>query len=258
MFTLETRVISRIKSSRRPTIQEHLESKDVSFSFFDAADKFSITRNDLTFSYKWHNISVNTDNNYGDSFNGRKWVNIGEIGCLYSHYSLWKELVESEYDATLILEDDAKLLFTGEQLAEFTKTQNLDGIDLIFCQRNSPNFVTGKRAFEHLTNKIEILATTQASFWEICEGTAGYILTKAGAKKLITPIEKFGFLFPADNHILRCVQKPPIGVSIFGGMNAFLTTKELQIELSESAKTSEIHDKKQETVIMIGNMKFKD
>jgi glycosyl transferase family 25 len=255
---IKTKVISRITSDRRKTVEEYLKTKNIDFSFFDAADRDSIKREDKTFYFKDFKFPLNLDVSSSDSFRGRGWFKIGEIGCLISHYCLWKQLSTDDADAYLILEDDGKPLFDGNTLKYFIENQPLDGIDLIFCQRNSPNFVNGKRIFSHLTNKIEIVATQQSSFWEIAEGTTGYILTKSGAEKLLKPINDLGFMLPADNYILRCVQKPPIGQAVFGGMNAFLTTNYLQVELNnEIAHTSEIHDKgDNESFVMIDGVKF--
>jgi len=259
MNKIKVNVISRKTSNRRPTIQQDLESKNIPFTFFEAADKDNIQRNDGTFCHKNFCASINFDNNFGDSFKNRGWMKIGEVGCMYSHYCLWKELLSSDYDAYFILEDDAKVLFNNDTLNYFLNNEKLDGIDIVFCQRNSPNFVNGNIPFNNLTNDLSLVATQNVHYWQIIEGTTGYIVTRSGAEKFIKPFEQFGLLFPADNYIARCTQKAPIGVDLFKlSMESRLCPKYLQVELAETAKTSEIHDNPNENVTMIQNIKFKD
>ena len=45
---LQVKVISRIGSPRRNQIQDNLKSKNISFDFFDAADKTNIPRKMIT------------------------------------------------------------------------------------------------------------------------------------------------------------------------------------------------------------------
>ena len=234
MSNIKTKVISIDGSTRRPKIQSYLEEKQIPFEFFNAACSSNVQRDGSTFKYNQTDFTINVSNKFHDSFKGRGWVNIGEIGCIISHYSLWKELTlnNSNVEAFLILEDDAKPLFDGVDLDNFYKSQTLEGVDVIACQCTKPNFER-RQIFDTLTDFIRLVESEEEK-GILCEGTAGYIITKSGAKKLTSIIEKYGLIFTVDNFIWRCTQ--------VSNLTWYITTKKIQVDLyRELADTSFIH-----------------
>lgn len=235
MLNIKIKVLSVEGSTRRPKMQKYLEEKHLPFEFFDAAYSSNIKRNGDTFEYKQSVFSINTNNNFPDSFKGRGWVSIGELGCLLSHYSMWKELIISDnIDAFIILEDDAKPLFTGMDINNFCKTQKLTDVDIISCQRTSPNSERKYRdIFDTLSDNIQ-LVESDAVKTVLCEGTAGYIITKKGAEKLTRIIETYDLIFTVDNFIWRCSQ--------VADLKLYITTKTIQVDLCpELSEKSTIH-----------------
>ena len=218
MKNIKTIVISIDGSSRRNKIQSYLEEKQIPFK---------------SFKYKDFIFTINVNNKFPDSFKGRGWVNIGEIGCIISHYCLWKELtISNDVNSFLILEDDAKPLFTGIDLDNFYTSQILKDVDIIACQCTKPNF-NYRTMFNMLTNSIKLVELENEKA-ELCEGTAGYIITKSGAKKLTEIVEKCGLIFTVDNFIFRCSQE--------ANLKWYITTKQIQVDLDrELAGTSSIH-----------------
>lgn len=233
MSRIKTKVISIEGSPRRPKVQGYLKEKQISFEFFNAACSSNIQKINDTFKFKNYIFKINVNNKFPDSFKGRGWISIGEIGVLVSHYCIWKELTQSnDLDAILILEDDAKPLFTGEDIINFYTTQNLEEVDIVACQRTKPNF-EHRVVFDTLTDNIRLMESDYEKNM-LCEGTAGYIITKKGADKMTKIIEKYNLIFTADNFIWRCSQ--------VANLQWYLTTNKLQVDLCrELAATSTIH-----------------
>ena len=234
-------------------MNEHMKERNLSFSFFDAADKTNITRDGSVFSFNGQKFEINMTSKLFDSFVGRKLIKIGEVGCFISHYMLWKELYESDVDSYLILEDDADLLFDNSAIGRFLAEPKPE-FDMILCQRVSPHYMNGKRAFEYITDKVNIKLTrfgvSKGIYdWETTEGTTGYILSKSGAKKLLEYYEENKMLNPVDNFITRCVAER---------LDTFLCPNYLQISLANYWGDSEIHYKKEnEKTELIEEIVFK-
>jgi GR25 family glycosyltransferase involved in LPS biosynthesis len=241
------KVISRISSNRREMIEKKLKDKNIPFSFFDAADKSNIRREDKIFNYNNLILELNTNMPFPDAFSNRKWMKIGEVGCFFSHYALWVELVNSGKDAYFILEDDADPMFKGEDVKKLLNENSLNGVDLILCQSISPNFPRGKKLFNNLSEKLDLRLQTKTFDWETTEGTTGYIVTSSGAKKLIKLVETYQMFNPIDNFIGRCITT---------GLDTFLCPRYLQVGLNENVQTEIHYDISEENVQYIENIKF--
>jgi|GEM_PF-4962486 len=136
-------------------------------------------------------------------------------------------------------------------LNDFLKNEKFDDIDVIYCQKNSPNYVNGKSLFDQLSNDLGKVITNNCNLYETLEGTTGYIVSKSGAKKLISSIENIGLTWPADNYIMH---------SFFDlSMDFRFCPKYLQVQLSEVSKITEIHSEiKEEKITMIRHIKYKE
>lgn len=244
---LKFKVISRIDSVRRPTIEQNLKSKNIFFDFFDAIDKTSILRENKSFYHKNLKLELNTTLPFPDAYNNRKWMKIGEVGCFFSHYALWLDLINSNNDAYFILEDDADPQFTNKEVDKFIQEESLDGIDMIICQSVSPNFPKGKRAFQNISDKMNIKMPMGGFDWETTEGTTGYIVTNSGAKKMIEIVKIYQMFNPVDNFIGRCIGSV---------LNTYLCPKYLQVTLNEKVETEIHYDIPEQKVEYIGDIKF--
>lgn len=241
------KVISRVESPRRKTIQENLNTRNIAFDFFDAADKSNITKTNKTFCYGSTCLELNTNMKFGDSFSSRGWLKIGEIGCFFSHYLLWLDLVEKNKKAYFILEDDASPDFIGFDVERFVNSESLDGIDMVLCQSVSPNFPKGKAAFKDTTDKMNVRMKSGVFDWQTTEGTTGYIVTNSGAKKLIEVVKEYQIFNPIDNLIGRCISS---------GLVTFLCPNYLQVKLNENVQTEIHYDIPEQTVEYIDGIKF--
>lgn len=241
------KVISRIGSKRRTGIQENLKFKNICFDFFDAADKTNIVRYDKTFDYKGIKLNLNTSLPFPDAYNNRKWMKIGEVGCFFSHYLLWLDLVDQNKKAYFILEDDADPKFTDKEIKRFLNEESLDDIDMVICQSVSPNFPKGKRAFKNITDKMNIKMPMGGFDWETTEGTTGYIVTNSGAKKMLEIVKTYQMFNPVDNFIGRCVGSV---------LNTYLCPNYLQVVLNENVETEIHYDVPEQKIEYIDDIKF--
>jgi glycosyl transferase family 25 len=245
--TFEVKVISRINSKRRNKIQQNLESKNIKFNFFDAIDKSTIKRDNKTFTSGDLKLELNTTMPFPDAFNNRGWMKVGEVGCFFSHYALWLELVNTNKAGYFILEDDADPQFTGKEIDIFLEKESLNGVDMIICQSVSPNFSKGKPTFKNITDKMDIRVQSGAFDWITTEGTTGYIITNSGAKKLIDIVQRYNMFNPVDNFIGRCVSS---------GLATYLCPKYLQVILNENVETEIHYDVPEQQVEYIENIKY--
>jgi glycosyl transferase family 25 len=107
--------IERNFESRLAKLNENLEG--LNFNVFKGVDGNLLSE-------------VEIENNYDDS-NARKLFTeyckysfdkdinrgfkLGEIGCALSHINVYRDIIKNKYEKTLILEDDAKLMFNLEK-----------------------------------------------------------------------------------------------------------------------------------------------
>lgn len=125
----------------------------------------------------------------GNDYNMRR----GMVGCAMSHIHLYIQLLQSNNDMYMILEDDIeftknfdkKLLFVLKQLDDLEWDMIYLGHHLREC------YITNSVYSQDLMPHIEKWDTL-TSFQRSLGGTGGYIITKNGAKKLLEFIDKHG------------------------------------------------------------------
>lgn len=149
-------------------------------------------------------LGINLLPSYRDPYSGR-FMNYGEIGCFLSHYNIWKEAVEKNYERIIILEDDARFEMNFKSTFKHIMNQiSAKGIewDLIFLGRKimrpkeeSWNYdVDFKRGFG--------LRNPSFSHW-----TIAYALSLSGAKKLLNS-EPLLNMIPIDEYLPLMYNKP--------------------------------------------------
>jgi GR25 family glycosyltransferase involved in LPS biosynthesis len=102
----------------------------------------------------------------------------GAIGCFLSHFSIWKKIIENKISYTLIIEDD----IAPSELLQFLN----DKKNISEKLENNEFLFLSKRVFH---NKPYI------DFW----GAESYILSYAGAKKLLHSIKNPSVFNEIDN-----------------------------------------------------------
>lgn len=119
---------------------------------------------------------------------------VGFIGCALSHYALWKQLVTSDQDKYLIFEDDVQIEPGFNDKLEQIQKDITNTTDFLFLGSSTqPSKESSKR--DVLTNG---LLTAPLSMSDYIGGFFGYIITKAGAIKMLDFISKSGIQHGID------------------------------------------------------------
>lgn len=252
MFNMKTFIITLPDSRRKPIIEKQMNDAGFEFNFTDGISKKDITINwiDKIFITNKYKIALNTsprptnNNLFYESFGIRKSIKIGEIGLFIAHLDLWVRLLrDAENDAYMILEDDAKFLFTPEDLEKFKSSVDVNGFHVIQNQKVSPNFMEGKIGFRDLPSDISVIPPDRY-LWQNTEGTATYVISKQGARKMIDFYNSFGLFCPVDNFITRAYG--------LGYITMHYPPNYLQAGLNEESSVSEIHISVEELGLMDG------
>jgi GR25 family glycosyltransferase involved in LPS biosynthesis len=180
-FKLKTYVVNL---DRRPDRWETFQQKATPLLTFLKYERFSAI--DGSKLQTTHQIQRIFDNN---DYNMRK----GMVGCAMSHIKLYTDLVNSEYEAFLILEDDLefvpefdkKLLHSYKQLKLFSWDMMYLGHHL-HTQYKSDD-VYDKEKLPRI-EKWDVHTSLTRSMG----GTGGYLISKQGAKKLLEFINSNG------------------------------------------------------------------
>lgn len=164
---------------RREHIDHLFNEHHLDFSYFDAINKSQVA--DTLAKYQ---LSVTSER-----------LSQGEIACFLSHYCLWQQVVEQQLPYLMVFEDDIY----------FSKSANflLSNLDWL---PNNFDLVKLETMYEEV-----ILSKSVRSVLEhdVCQmqsshmGTAGYIISQTGAKKLLTMTQGFGIDRPVDHIIFE-------------------------------------------------------
>lgn len=170
---------------RRKHIEEQFFGQNIQFNFFNAIDPLQI-------------VNVQDQLNLSISQND---LTKGEIGCLLSHVSLWVKLLESNESYFTIFEDDVYLSSSAHL---FLKSYNWidQGIDLIKVELFDDDVMIKLFSKIKLKNNFHLQILKNRHL-----GTAGYIISREGAKKLIIYIKSLKKMLPIDNVMFECFIK---------------------------------------------------
>jgi len=172
------------------------------FSFIDAV--YGMT--DL------HKYNFKVMPDWVDPIQKRK-INVNEIGCFLSHYSIWKQIINNNIDVALILEDDC--VFKDDFNLKFTEILQIDTTtyDYFTLGRNKNNDVYNLGP--------EIVIENDYVIPKYSYNAHSYLLTNAGAKilandlalKYIIPVDEYiplmydSFPFPKYNDFFKNMKK---------------------------------------------------
>merc|ERR1719245_1284328 len=118
---------------------------------------------------------------------------MGEIGCFMSHYNIWKQIVESDLETVLIFEDDIR--FEPYFQSKFDHLiRELDSI------REQWDLVYIGRKIQHNSHEDWLEGSDQLVHVDYTYWTLAYIITKAGAQKLLDS-EPLSKMLPVDEFL---------------------------------------------------------
>ena len=147
---------------------------------------------------------------YSDALNRQQYYKplvSGEKGCYASHLAAWRKLLDSNAPAMIVLEDDIRLdsqfVTVTQAIAELTEPW-----DMIKLMGREQEKVRARRPLTSVSELVE--------YQRVPSMTAGYVISRAGAAKLLARRRPFGrpidvdlrFWWECDLHILGVV--PPI------------------------------------------------
>ena len=133
-------------------------------------------------------------------------VGKGALGCFLSHTAAWEFIIRAELEWAIILEDDAQVI----NFPALVDISIPESADLIFCQdRIQPISFDGSvenPQYISIDHGVERLVKKNGRQRDI--GADGYILTRRGAKKLISAIQTDKFYGHIDWRLLRyCISE---------------------------------------------------
>jgi len=143
----------------------------------------------------------------------RHWVSPTELACTMTHRLAWREIIERNLPMALILEDDVVLSHRLPELLAAVEPLS-DGLDVIRIETQQPDVRLGQP--DRRNDTVE-LRQIHMVVW----GCGGYIVTNAGARRLLGPLSRLDV--PVDAAIfnyhlgianqLRTRQAVPAGIA---------------------------------------------
>lgn len=194
-MSIKTFVISLPEATiRRAQVQKQLQTAKLDFTFFDAID------------------GRNFDVRQQPSYNSRKRrlyfgrdMSGGELGCMLSHRAIYEKMLAENIDMALVLEDDAVIHEDLSDVIESLKSCPVP-FDLV-------RFLSSPKVAK-LKQRVVVPLTGQYTLNRLCTtpgGAHGYIITNAGAQKLLKHTQHYHL--PIDTLMGHCWTT---------GLNAFI------------------------------------
>jgi glycosyl transferase family 25 len=145
--------------------------------------------------------------------NQRRFVSPGELACTMSHRNAWERIVNERLPMALILEDDVYLSKRLPRLLDVVEPFGAT-LDIIRLETQYDNIRLGPPTYR---DDGIALRPIHSVVW----GCGGYIVTQAGAAKLLGPLSRFNAPVDAiifDYHFglskqLRTRQAVPAGIA---------------------------------------------
>lgn len=104
----------------------------------------------------------------------------GELGCAYSHLSIWRDIVKNNYNIVAVFEDDI-FTYPGFKKTVINISKNIpEDADIIFLSIHNAN---PRKLYRVKNNKYLLKINT------LFTGTYSYIITNKGAKKLLSKLQ---------------------------------------------------------------------
>lgn len=174
------------RTDRRERLQSTFDILNISARFFEAIDgKYTIDQTYL------ERLNIRLLPDYEDPYH-RRPMNYGELGCFFSHYFIWEDMVKNDYkNGAIILEDDVRFdAYFSTRLEKVLANRSFDW-DIIYLGRKIMR--TDEENYDNII--AEYLIEPSYSHW-----TVGYVLSLRGAKMLVDekPLQK---LIPVDEYL---------------------------------------------------------
>lgn len=163
----------RKDTARRSSIENELNRYDLPHSRFEAILWKELPQDQKSLFYS---EALNSEQHHQPLIDGEK-------GCYASHLSIWSNLLKSEHDAIIVLEDDVKISSAFKSV--------IDKLDLNSFEWDMIKLIGRQNEKVH-SRKIISGDYSLIKYRKIPSMTAGYIINKAGAAKLCKTRIPFG------------------------------------------------------------------
>ena len=166
------------------------------------------------------------------NFVGPKKNTSGITGCAISHYEIWKEIISTSR-LTLVMEDDVTFNPRALDRIAFVlkKMEQHPEIDIVFIgyHTHEVNYELNGLTLDHLQERFwrdslisfEYMKNLRKTCGDAAGlhggGTFGYIITPAGAEKMVKTVNKYKFINPVDYQIIM--------TSLFFGLNMYVVAE---------------------------------
>lgn len=180
---MDIRIISlKSEAKRREHMAKMMEKNRLNYQWFDALNG----KQGLAFvSQLGLSEKINTN-----------VLSLGEIGCMMSHISIWYEIVEKHIDWMCIMEDDIHL---GENAHHFLNNSEwIPNCDCVKLEKMNKKVTVHIFPIKQLAHKRKAYSLAGCHL-----GSAGYILSLSGAKKLICYLQNTQFITPIDRVVFE-------------------------------------------------------
>ena len=171
----DKRIINKDKIDK--VMFKHLNLNIKSLNANNEKNIYSFLKNNKDFYFSWGKFKV------------------GEVGCFASHYLIWKELLNSNYDYILVFEDDANIHDNFIDIFKNSLNNVPSDYDLlsIYVDKNQYDRFNEK---EHQVNSL--IAKAYQDWSTLC-----YVVSRKGAQTMIDFVKNNGFGEPVDWFIFR-------------------------------------------------------
>lgn len=176
-------VISLKRSpERRAAMKTQLDYLNIDFEFFDAVDGKCLD-----------DMQAQLVDNAQALHDWGHELTLGEIGCAWSHISVYQHIVDNGISRCIILEDDAKLHIKFNEIVD--DILNNDESEIVFLHHGKakswPWFKNVSNGYRLHRYRVPSKNSKRAVF-----SAAGYMVTLAAAKKMLSIA--FPIRMPAD------------------------------------------------------------
>lgn len=165
-------IISLTRSAdRRAMVERQMSHLGINFEFFDAVDGKSLPSDRL----------AKVDFNLARETCGHD-LSLGEVGCAMSHINIYEVMVEREIPRCVILEDDIYVHMHFKAIVN--EVTNKNSSDIVFLHHGKAKHFPIYSSLPEGYRLAKYLTPSKNSKRGIIS-TGGYILTLAGAHKLL-------------------------------------------------------------------------
>ncbi|MBA2796938.1 glycosyltransferase family 25 protein [Aeromonas veronii] len=165
-------IISLTRSAdRRAMVERQMSHLGINFEFFDAVDGKSLPSDRL----------AKVDFNLARETCGHD-LSLGEVGCAMSHINIYEVMVERDIPRCVILEDDIYVHMHFKAIVN--EVTNKNSSDIVFLHHGKAKYFPIYSSLPEGYRLAKYLTPSKNSKRGIIS-TGGYILTLAGAHKLL-------------------------------------------------------------------------